>query len=305
VRGALRWTEILVAGALLVLGCAPVSTADRTEPPASVTGATVAMPQIETSEAPNNRIFASILDQAGNPLTDFKIGNFSIIEGGVPGVPAKVGTVTDPLYVTLVLDRSGSMTAGGKEAAANAGATAFVNSLGADDSIAYIEFSDDVRRVVEFTKDKSAVTTAIAAGVSSGSTALYDAIITGVQVAAEASGRKLLLVLTDGVDSGGGASMADAILNANYDGIGVYTIGLGTDYDAGVLSAIASQTGATNFNTATGLDLSTFFTTTLNQFNNLVYVRYRQKKFGEIKLYLNYGSLTATTTRQMEEKPEE
>jgi hypothetical protein len=254
--------------------------------PAGVTSANLFIPQIETLDAPNEKIFVAVVDGSGTPRTDFKLGNFTILEGGAPGVPYEVGRVSDPLSIALVIDRSGSMS-GSRTTAANNAAVALVNAMSGTDAMALIEFESEIRQISDFTTDKSRLTALINAGVASGGTALYDAVGAGAGTLNGRRGRKLLLVLT----------LDDAVRGVNGKGLSAYPVGLGDSFNAAALQQIADSTGASFFSSSTGSDLSSVFLSVLNRFNNLIYISYRRRSEGQLTVFLNYGDVTAKATK--------
>lgn len=297
-----RWAQLLplIVVALATTGCDRKNNPLLASVSGGVTSTTLAIPQIDTaSDNDVNRIFVSVLDNLGNPLTGFLLGNFSILEGGKPGVPFEVGRVTDPLYLALIIDRSGSM-AGSNTTAANTAATDLVNALGVSDFAALIEFANDVAVTVDFTTDKSALNTAIATGVASGGTALYDAIIVGAGLLNTRPGRRLLIVLTDGDDTASTSDAAGAIGSVNSAGLSCYPVGLGLFFNAAVLQQIATDTGGTYASSADGTGLSSIFLDILDRFNNLNFIRYRRRSRGPILVYLNYGDITANAQKTLD-----
>jgi Ca-activated chloride channel family protein len=302
-----RAVRLLTSGSLLLAslsgaGCSRKSGNPLLSFPSSgVTDVSMLIPQIDTADAPDNRIFVSVLDNSGNALTDFQLGNFSVVEDGKPGVPYEEGRVNEPLSIALVLDRSGSMS-GSRTTNANLAGVALVNAMSAADSMALIEFSSDIRLSVDFTSDKSALSSAINAGVAGGATALYDAVGFGARQLLGRPGRRMLLVLTDGADTASLGTLADAVKSVNNRGLSCYTVGLGQadiDYDQAVLTELAQSTGASFAASADGSNLTTIFLSFLNRMNNLVYVKYRRRSKGTITLYLNYGAVTDSAVKSL------
>src|SRR5687768_2865609 len=74
-----------------------------TTPASSVTSATLHVRQIDTADTPEERILVQVLSNAGIPITDFQLGNFSILEDGKPGVPYESGLANDPLSIALII----------------------------------------------------------------------------------------------------------------------------------------------------------------------------------------------------------
>ncbi|HUP57389.1 MAG TPA: VWA domain-containing protein [Bdellovibrionota bacterium] len=291
----------ILVSAFAVNSCAPVSTANLTTPDSTITSVSMQLLQIDTASRPDVRVFLSIEDQSDNFLTDFRLGNFSILEDGTPGVPYEVGPVTDPLSVVIILDRSGSMSASAgsvtREEASESAAVSMLNAMDTDDAVALIEFDDEVTTTYGFTTDKATVAQTIVANTLGGATAVYDAVYTAAELASGRAGRKLLLILTDGDDNSSSHTLEEAISRVNLQGVAVYTVGLGTDLNTDALRAIAAQTGAEFFQSADGTDLSAYFVQVLERMNNLYYVKYRQRKSGMVRTYLNFGSLTAVAQK--------
>ncbi len=309
-RMNLSWRKLRVpviasaAVLAIVVACAPMSTPELASLPGGTTSVTARIVQIETADEPYMRLFAYITDQASTPHTSFKIGNFVVSEYERPVPVISQGIVDDPYYAVLIIDRSGSMGSSG-EAASEAASIDFVNALPEGSNIALIEFDDEVTVTLTFTTDKTAVINAINAGTIDGMTAIYDAIAAGAELLRDVEGRKLLVALTDGEDNSSANTLDSVITIVNSAGLSANTVTLdtGTTIDTTPMQNIASQTGGTYFATTTGLDLSAAFLAAIDVFENLVYVKYRQRKEGDVKLYLNYGSLTATATKSFPEEP--
>ncbi len=278
--------SVLLAAAMLATGCSRKNNPLLSTPPSGVSGLSISIPQIDGSGAPDDRIFLSVRDNSNSPLTDFQLGNFSILEGGAPGVPYEVGKVNDPLYLALVIDRSGSMggPTGSRTLAANAAATALINALGATDSAALVEFDHTVNLTVNFTTNKSALISAVNgyAGQLDGATAAYDGAVTGGQLLTGQPGRRLLLVLTDGEDNSSSSTLEQCIQKVNNGGLSAYTVGLGLDpatnaVGVDALQRIASATGGIYYSSSDGSDLTSVFLNILDRMNSLVYVKYRRR----------------------------
>jgi Ca-activated chloride channel family protein len=266
-------------------------------PTTGVSSLNMSIVQIDASQAPNNRAFLSVRDGANSPLTDFKLGNFSLLENGRPGVPHEVGRVDDPFSLVLVIDRSGSMS-GSNEIAANNAASALVNTLGATDRMAIVEFASTINFSISFTSNKSTLLSVLTTNRSNGGTALYDATAAGAKLLNTAPGRRLYIVLTDGVDTASLGTITDAIDAVNKAGIRAYMVGLGSGVPAEVLNQISSATNGQTYLSANGSDLTNIFLNIFATMQNLVYVAHRKRdEGGTLTVYLNYGDLTASATR--------
>ncbi|MCG3203457.1 MAG: hypothetical protein KCHDKBKB_00124 [Elusimicrobia bacterium] len=286
---------------ILFIGCDRKNNPLLNYPGSGVSSVSLFIPQIDTQQASKdlNRIFVYVADNGGSPVTSFQLGNFSILEGGTPGIPFEVGNVTDPLYIVLAIDRSGSM-AGSNTTAANAAAIDLINATASSDYMALIEFASEPSVTVDFTTSKATLISAVNAGVASGATSLYDATTKAADLLAGKNGRGLLIVLTDGEDTASSASLSGAVEAVNKKGLSAYMVGLGSGISSTTLDAIATQTGGISATSADGSGLSSIFLSILNRFNNLVYIKYRRHADGRIAVYLNYGSLTANASKALD-----
>jgi Ca-activated chloride channel family protein len=226
-------------------------------------GARVA--QVDTSAYPIVKLYVSVTDPSGNPVPGLTERDFAITEDGQPVTIGDFAGGAGAINTVLVIDRSGSMDENGKMAGAKAAARAFVRQMRPGDRTAVIAFSNDPELIQPFTADTARLDGAIRRVHPDGSTALYDSLIAGVEQLQGLSGRRALLLLTDGRDIVGTddpvpasrASLDEAIQVAAKAGISVQVIGLGdrdTDdlrggIDEPVLKRIADQTGGAYFYT--------------------------------------------------------
>jgi len=139
-----------------------------------------------------------------------------------------------PISVVLVIDSSESMLYGALDQA-KAAALLFIDGLSPEDQVAVVDFDREARVAQGFTTaDDPALTDAINALRADGTTALYDAALAGVELAAEApTSRRVVILLSDGNESNGqggvqSASPRSAAIDAvRTQNVPVYTIALG------------------------------------------------------------------------------
>jgi len=134
-------------------------------------------------------------------------------------------------------------------------------------------------------------------------TALYDAIGLAAKELRNKSGRKFIIVLTDGFENASQnyTSKESAADEVNKSGVAAYIIGLGYDVDTPSLDFIGSATNGMFLASPTTAQLATQFNHILKLMQNLVVVSYRSrenKSIGEISVYLNYGSITGSAKRK-------
>jgi len=206
-------------------------------------------------DAINNDLFPqielnlSISDAQGFPVKGLTEENFSITEDSQPVsdivvIPAQ--NVQQPLAFTLVIDTSGSM--GGSSTPtplqnAVQAAKAFINTLSSQDQVALVAFADQVTLVQDLTTDRTLVRNALDTLKPNGNTALYDAVVQAVDILKNRSERRVIVLLTDGVDSGiGQFTFDDAVNEAARWAVPVYPIGFGS-VDKSELEKFAFLTG--------------------------------------------------------------
>ncbi|GAB4208187.1 MAG: hypothetical protein OHK0022_37430 [Roseiflexaceae bacterium] len=246
-------------------------------PVAAATASQARVAQVDTSAYPDVTIYVSVTDSAGQPVGGLTQNDFQILEEGQPVVISDfAGGGETAINTVLVIDRSGSMDVSGKMEGAKEAAEAFVEQMRPGDRTAIIAFDTKPELIEPFTSDTKALTRAIRSIHPGESTALYDSLIAGVMQLDGLSGRRALLLLTDGRDlistdsdqQASFASLEQAIDTAERAGIAVQAIGLGergsngdrrTGIDEQVLRQIASETEGEYFYTPSGDQLAALY----------------------------------------------
>ncbi len=192
------------------------------------------------------------------------------------GEPALAPTPAD---IVLLVDRSGSMK-GQKLTDAKTAAKTFVDLQGSNNRAELISFAGTAIIEVQFTSmtadGKTTVKNAIDKLTSVDKTNIYEAI-QKANSELETKGRdNVLLVeilLTDGRPTTGNTDADDIIdlaVSANATGIRIYTIGLGNDVDANLLSSIANATDGKYYFAPTSADLQAIYTEISEEISKIV-----------------------------------
>jgi Ca-activated chloride channel homolog len=137
-----------------------------------------------------------------------------------------------PVSMGLVIDNSGSMR--DKRPQVNAAALTLVQTSNPQDEAFVVNFNDDfyLDTVHDFTSDINEMKDALEHIDARGSTALYDAVIGSLDhLKKGAKDKKVLLVVTDGVDNASRHNLENAIQEAQRSDALIYTIGLFSDDD--------------------------------------------------------------------------
>jgi Ca-activated chloride channel family protein len=108
----------------------------------------------------------------------------------------------------LLIDASGSM-AGEKLRVALDGASAFVNGMDELDQTKIVVFSDRLLNSTPFASAGEVDTTGLATTRAVGGTALNDHLYVALKLVEQRQGRRVIILLSDGIDTHSGLAMAD------------------------------------------------------------------------------------------------
>lgn len=125
--------------------------------------------------------------------------DFTILDDGDPQTITTFEGGDIPFTAVLLLDASSSMS-GNRLRMAVDGARGFVQSMNRLDEAKVILFSDQMRKETPFTSVPSILTLGLGDVKSGGGTALNDALYVGLKRVEKRLGRKVLILLSDGVD---------------------------------------------------------------------------------------------------------
>ncbi|MEO5762591.1 MAG: VWA domain-containing protein [Vicinamibacteria bacterium] len=188
-----------------------------------------------------------VFDKAGRFIPDLKKEDITLLEDGVPQEITYLANSTGedriPLSIALTLDTSGSMQpsiAFLKEAA-----TYFTGKLEESDQALVVSFNESVKSSSEFTGDTERMDSYINGLQVWGGTALYDGVMYGLDRLRDRPGRKALILLSDGDDSGASqVSKAQVTALARSLEVSIYAVGIeGYDTPRGFLKNLAEDTG--------------------------------------------------------------
>jgi VWFA-related protein len=184
--------------------------------------------QVDTSAFPKVKVYVSVTDSAGEPAP-VKLETIQLYENGKSITPTDVSGIgaSVPLTTLLVVDISGSMNYGGKLDSAKAAAAAYVDQMRSGDEAGLLSFNTRITYVQPVTADREKLKLAIQGLIATSDTAMYDALSQGIDLLKNVSGRKAIIVLTDGMDNRSKLKADDVITKIDPSGLSISTIGLG------------------------------------------------------------------------------
>ncbi|MGH9475124.1 MAG: VWA domain-containing protein [Terriglobales bacterium] len=194
----------------------------------------------------------SVLDRHGRAVTDLPASGFTVYENGVVQKIDSFSSGDAPISQGILVDNSGSMAS--KRVQVDEAALNFVRAGNPQDETFIVKFNDLYHLVAPFTNNIAVLERGLGAIHPAYSTAMYDAVIRGVEYMNRFARRpkKVILLISDGEDDSSAHSLeqTETILQAQ-DAPMVYCIGLfdrGDDSfvrneNARALHAIADWTG--------------------------------------------------------------
>ena len=239
--------------------------------------ADVRIHRVDLDLNPCNIVFVSVTDAGGKPVDNLLPGQFRVLENDEPQSIALVGNVRDLFAgtdVVMVLDVSGSMQEASKLEQARTAASSFLKMLDANDRVALYTFSDSVRQERAFTRNRDEVASSLAQVQANGGTALYQAIWESLDYAHRASENPVLIVLTDGLNTGSPTTLSQCVARADGWHIPVYTVGLGSDAGDNLLKQLSTSTGGLFFAAPQASDLAGLYAGIARQLKSLYLIKY-------------------------------
>jgi Ca-activated chloride channel homolog len=222
----------------LFLMALPARAQDDPQP--QTDGYTPVVGQVDTSNYPEVSVYVSVTDTNGNPISTLRDEDFTLLENGEPVEITEVFQAGEqgPVTVILAIDRSGSMLDLGKIEAAKQAALAFVDQMRSEDQTGVVVFNTQVEVVQPITSDKDALRSAINGIQAFSDTAMYDALDQSLAQLQGVEGRKVVILLSDGLDNASRHSFDEVMTLVNQTEASIYPIGLG-DPSAGLGSTSA------------------------------------------------------------------
>ena len=194
-------------------------------------------------------LYATAQDGDHRFVLDLKRDDFRLEEDEKPQDILDFYLEEKPVVLCLLLDSSGSMQ--GRMDKVHLAADKFVESLRADDQALVIDFDEKVFLLQDFTHDSKLLKEAIDSTAAEGGTALYDALYAAFRKLHDRSGRKAIVILSDGEDTNSKFSYQRVLESAKTNEVLIYSIGLGVSIldvaTHSVLKTLAEETGGRSF----------------------------------------------------------
>jgi Ca-activated chloride channel family protein len=228
---------------------APINAEGVAGPSAPTEAVTVPTDVVFQASGRLVEVYATITDHRGRYADDLSREQFEILDQGSARQIVAFESRSSKVSCVLLLDTTGSMQMA-LPSLKNA-ALKLIGELGPCDSVAVYGFNDAVSELQAFTTDKNAAKRAVLRTRATGNTALYDALTRVNRDLAGRTGKKVIVVFTDGDDNWSTLTADTAIQRAKAAGVPIYTIAQGTavTHPAFIkqLAGISKATGGVSF----------------------------------------------------------
>lgn len=166
-----------------------------------------------------------VSDREGHYIPDLKKEDFSVFQNGVKQEIEFLETFDEPMNVAVLIDTSGSIEDAAKRI--KSAAKDFVGLLNSQDKCLIATFDNQVKILNSFTSDKSTLEKSLDQIKSSmlGGTLMYNAVRQVTQKSFnELSGRKAIILLTDGKDFGSSVTKDELLAEFEETDILIYSV---------------------------------------------------------------------------------
>ncbi len=207
---------------------------------------------VRPDKFPELMVEAEVIDQKGYTLRNLEGRHMALYEDDQLLKIKQMELDKDPVSVVLALDASGTMipaTDAVKDTASN-----LIRLMDPRDGVALLEFSGQPRMLSRFEESRGRALGALNAIVPFGPTALYDGLYRSLLEVAGRSGRRSVVVLTDGRDQnrtntgpGSRHTEAEVIALAKEQDITIHALAIGPLAMKKELARMAERTGGSAY----------------------------------------------------------
>jgi Ca-activated chloride channel family protein len=214
-------------------------------------------------------LYATVTDAQKRLVPDLTQEDFEVFDNDKPQTLDLFISEVQPITVVTMMDTSASMT--GNLKLLQQAAEQFLMRLLPKDKGMVGAFNDKIEFFPEtFTNDRDRLIRALGDLDFGNPTRLYDAIAASMDRLEGIDGRRVILVFTDGADTGSRADAGSVLDQARRDDVMIYAVGLRSDYFNGArqvrskpdsgLKRLAEETGGGYFELDNTSELAPTFT---------------------------------------------
>jgi VWFA-related protein len=230
----------------------------------------------ETVDVDVVQVTPVVTDRDGRFVKGLQKSDFVIYEDDKPQEITNFASENIPLEMVTTLDISGSMQ--DALASVKEHAKRFLSGLQPRDQVTVLAFNESPFTLARRETDQAARARAIDRMAPWGGPALYDVIINAVDLLGRQSGRRSILLFSDGDDQSSYASLEEAISRTEGSDATIYAIGQGRAVESGdlqkLMTRLARVSGGRAFFTNDPDRLSAIFNEILEDLRNQYLLAY-------------------------------
>lgn len=278
-------------------------------------GLRLSINDVITSGCPSIDVFIAVSDKDGNPISGLIPDNVDLFENGVAKTFALSNVLSPPVAVALVLDSSDTMTPAKDNVIASS--KGFIDLLNPDDRAAIIKFAKTIELKQAFTDNTNILKSAIDNEYTGSifATVLYDALWYAIDLTANQTNRRSIIVISDGKDEdpanpdrrGSVRTLTEVISHAQQTGVAIFTIGLGVTVSTDVMVQLANDTGGQYFAAPDSSQLPGVYQAIRDILDGQYRLRYTSTSTGggliTLDLLVNFNGLQGDVSTQIQGCP--
>jgi len=223
------------------------------------------------------QVTVTVTDGRGRFVRDVPQSSFHVSEDGHPQAITHFASEDVPLELVAAVDISGSMASAMPRV--KGAVKQFLGEVPPQDQVTLLGFNDNIFTLTRKTTDPAERTKAVDRLAPWGSTALYDVLLRGVEILGRQTGRKALVVFTDGEDQGSHATIKDVERRLQSSDITLYMIGQGRGVTMEplkrIMERLSTPTGGRALFTDSAEDLQVAFADLLDELSNQYLLGYQ------------------------------
>ena len=171
------------------------------------------------------QVTVTVMDGHGHFVRGLPRAAFHVAEDGRPQAISHFAAEDVPLELIVAVDISGSMTPAMPKL--KKAVKEFLGAVPRQNVVTLLGFNDTIFTIMRRTTDPGERVSAVDRLAPWGSTALYDVILRGIDTLGRQTGRKAMIVFTDGEDQGSHAGITDVERRLQSSDVTLYMIGQG------------------------------------------------------------------------------
>ena len=223
------------------------------------------------------QVTVTVADGHGKFIRNIPQSAFHVLEDGRPQTLTHFASEDVPLELVAAIDISGSMAPAMPKL--KKAVKEFLGDVPPQDQVTLLGFNDSIFTLTRKQTDAAERIKAVDRLAPWGSTALYDVLLRGVEMLGRQTGRKALIVFTDGEDQGSHATINDVERRLQSSDVTLYMIGQGRGVTMEPLKKIMERlsvpTGGRALFTDSIDELHTAFADLLDELSNQYLLGYQ------------------------------